>query len=874
MSDSNTVYLKDYQAPSFEVLQLELLFCLNPNDTLVTSTAKYQRQDSPISHQDLYLDGHGLELRSLRLDGMALEPSQYLCDDKGLTVLSVPDTFELEIVTIINPESNTALEGLYRSGGNYCTQCEAQGFRSITYYQDRPDVMTEFKVRIEADKQTNPVLLSNGNLIGQGDLEQGRHWVQWHDPFAKPCYLFALVAGDLQCVEDHYQTQSGRMVSLKIFTELHHIEHCAHAMASLKRAMAWDEQCFGLEYDLDLFMIVAVDDFNMGAMENKGLNIFNSRLVFATPQTATDADYIAIEAVIGHEYFHNWTGNRVTCRDWFQLSLKEGLTVFRDQKFTADLHSQAVKRIEDVRLLRTHQFAEDASPMAHPIRPSSYMEINNFYTVTVYEKGAEVVRIYHTLLGEQGFRRGMDLYFKRHDGQAVSTEDFLAAMSDANSVDLTAMQYWYEQAGTPHLQVDMEYDAERKECTLHCVQSCPPTPESENKHAFLIPLSLSLLSPKGQPIALQLQGEVEPNGCERTLALQEFSQSFTFINVHEKPLPSLLRGFSAPVQLEYAYSLDDLALLMKFDDDSFNRWAACQQLSMQVLLALLQSEQDHSAVLILAMQHLFDDKAMDLGLKSEAFSLPSESDIAEAVGVSINPIAIHKVRESLRLMIASQLQSEFEHCYHQLADGSQAGLSDELMQKRRFKNICLDYLLVLGDEIWIEKAYQQCLRAENMTDQYAALASLAHCDVPQRQLALQAFENQWQHDSQVMDKWFAVQAGSHLSGVLGEVKTLLEHPLFDMHNPNKVRALLGTLAMRNPVGFHHESGDTYRFVADQIMLLDQLNPQIASRMVRAFMSWKKLETGRSQLLHTSLLAIASQQGLSGDVHEIVSKSLL
>jgi len=567
MPHASTVYLKDYQAPAFWVERVHLTFTLQATNTEVVSLVHYKRNPDSTA-KTLELDGFELELLDIQRDGQTLPTSDYQQHKQGLSIDNLPDSFELKITTRINPEANTALEGLYRSSGNYCTQCEAQGFRRITYYQDRPDVMAPFHVKIIADKTTNPILLCNGNPMATGELENGQHWAEWVDPFAKPCYLFALVAGDLSCVEDSFQTMSGRDITLRIYTEEHHIHQCSHAMTSLKRAMRWDEQRFDLEYDLDLFMIVAVDDFNMGAMENKGLNIFNSRLVFASPETATDDDYIAIEAVIGHEYFHNWTGNRVTCRDWFQLSLKEGLTVFRDQEFTADLHDRAVKRIEDVRLLRTHQFAEDSSPMAHPIRPASFVEINNFYTVTIYEKGAEVVRLYQTLLGVEGFKKGMQLYFERHDGQAVSTEDFLAAMQDANDVDLSQMQHWYEQAGTPRLSVRMDYNTDKQTCTLHCEQSCPVTPESQHKKPFIIPLSLGLLQPDGSELNLQLLGESKAQGTNRTLLITQKKQSFTFIHVDKKPVPSLLRDFSAPIELDYPYTPDDYAFLMQYDADS------------------------------------------------------------------------------------------------------------------------------------------------------------------------------------------------------------------------------------------------------------------------------------------------------------------
>ena len=870
MNQSNMTYLKDYQPPAFLVQQTSLTFTLNPVATEVISTVEYRRNPAAAPNAVLELDGHDMELVTVRLDGHKLDQDAYVLDDKGMRIANLPDEFELEIVTRLNPESNTALEGLYRSSGNYCTQCEAQGFRRITYYQDRPDVMAAFTVRIVADKQTNPILLSNGNPVGKGDLADGMHWSEWQDPYPKPCYLFALVAGNLSCVEDQFTTMSGRDVMLRIFTEEHHINHCGHAMASLKRAMRWDEERFGREYDLNLFMIVAVDDFNMGAMENKGLNIFNSRLVFASPETATDDDYIAIESVIGHEYFHNWTGDRVTCRDWFQLSLKEGLTVFRDQEFTADMHSRAVKRIEDVRLLCGRQFTEDAGPMAHPIRPASYMEINNFYTMTVYQKGAEVVRLYQSLLGMDGFRRGMDLYFERHDGQAVTTEDFLAAMADANDVDLSQMQRWYDQAGTPTLAVSMAYDADEQNCTLHCVQSCPPTPECDEKQPFAIPLTLELLLPDGSAQPLQLMGETVAAGTTRTLLVNEASRTFTFTHVAEKPLPSLLRGFSAPVELDYPYSAEDNIFLMQHDSDAFNRWAATQRLATQTLLSMLDGIEPEAG-LFTAFSCLLHDEGLDFALKAEALILPSEVDIAES-SVPCDPSAIHTVREHLRCLIASGLRADFERFYQRLSTDS--GLDDAAMQQRKLKNVCLDYLSVLQDADAISLVWEQFSTAANMTDQYAALAALSRCDCPERTRALNAFEQQWSDEANVMDNWFAVQAASALPGTLERVKLLLEHDKFDLRNPNKVRALIGTFAMRNPVVFHAVDGSGYAFVANQVLALDRINPQIASRMACSLINWKRVEPVRSALNRAQLQRIADSEDLSGDVYEIVSKGLL
>ncbi len=862
MAHASTVYLKDYQAPAFWVESVQLTFQLQPTGTEVISLVHYKHNPDS-THNVLELDGFELELLNIQLNGHTLPASAYQQHALGISIDKLPESFALQITTRINPEANTALEGLYRSSGNYCTQCEAQGFRRITYYQDRPDVMAPFTVKIIADKATNPVLLSNGNPIHNGDLDDGKHFVEWHDPFPKPCYLFALVAGNLSCVEDSYQTMSGRDVTLRIFTEKHHVHQCDFAMQSLKRAMAWDEKRFNLEYDLDLFMVVAVDDFNMGAMENKGLNIFNSRLVFASPETATDDDYISIEAVIGHEYFHNWTGDRVTCRDWFQLSLKEGLTVFRDQEFTADLHDRAVKRIEDVRLLRTHQFAEDSSPMAHPIRPASFVEINNFYTVTVYEKGAEVVRLYHSLLGEEGFRKGMDLYFERHDGQAVTTEDFLSAMADANHRDLSQMQTWYNQAGTPHINVSLDYDANAQTCTLTCKQSCPATPESQDKKPYLIPLKIALLDKHGNMLM-----------DEETLLITQEKQAFTFEHISNQPIPSLLRDFSAPVILEYDYSDSDYAFLMQHDNNPFNQWSATQALASNSTMNLMQNKHCDLNTVITAIKSVLENKGLSPALKAEALSLPSVSDMQEAWLMqhdTVNPSQVFATREQLKSSIAQALKGELLDTYQTMQD--MPDLSDAAMQQRKLKHICLAYLTALGDTEMLALAVQQFNTAQNMTSQYAALHCLAQYDNAQATKALQSFEEQWKDETNVMDKWFGVQASSPTLGSLAHIQSLMQHPQFSIKNPNKVRAVLGGFAMRNPSQFHAEDGSGYQFMAEQIIALDKLNPQIAARMVRTLMDWKRLEPTRQSFMKAALQRITDTQGLSGDVFEIVHKSL-
>jgi aminopeptidase N len=722
------------------------------------------------------------------------------------------------------------------------------------------------------------VLLSNGNPVAEGRLEDGRHWVQWEDPYRKPSYLFALVAGDLAVQEDHFDTRSGREVVLRIYVESHNIDKCEHAMRSLKRAMQWDEEVFGLEYDLDIYMIVAVDDFNMGAMENKGLNVFNSKFILARPETATDDDFVNIEAVIAHEYFHNWTGNRVTCRDWFQLSLKEGLTVFRDQEFTADMTSRPVKRINDVRMLRTHQFAEDASPMAHPVRPQSYIEINNFYTVTVYEKGAEVVRLYHTLLGIEGFRAGMDLYFERHDGQAVTTDDFCAAMADANEVDLSQFKRWYDQAGTPVLKVRDEWDAESGRYRLILKQSCPETPQQKEKLPFMIPIRLGLLGADGRALPLQLADESEPAGDERVLVMSEAEQVFEFEGLDQRPLPSLLRGFSAPVKLEYAYSRDQLAFLMAHDDDAFNRWDAGQKLAMDIILELIDSWQSGEKLvldpaLVEAYSRVLDDAQADPAFVAEALSLPGEAYIAEQMQV-VDVDGIHAVRRFIRQQLAQQLGERFLLTWRELKGGEQAFTLDaEAMGGRRLKNLCLSYLVSLEHDEMIDRAVAQFDSATNMTDSMGALLALNHSKHEARAQCLQAFHDRWQGDSLVMDKWFSLQAMSQRDDTLTRVLELMKHPLFSMKNPNKVRALVGAFAQGNPTGFHQKNGEGYRFVADRVIELDAMNPQVAARLVKSLGRWKRYDSERQGMMQTELQRIMAHKGLSQDVYEIVAKSL-
>jgi aminopeptidase N len=873
-----TIYLKDYQPPEYLVERVDLSFDLQEEYTQVESRLELRRNPAcRLEHPPLRLDGEQLELQWLRLDGQALDPERYRFDAESLTVPEVPERFVLESCVRIRPQDNTALEGLYRSGGMYCTQCEAEGFRRITYFPDRPDVMARFSTTISADKARFPVLLSNGNPVAEQALEDGRHRVRWEDPFPKPCYLFALVAGDLRFQRDSYTTLSGRQVDLRIYVEPENIDKCDHAMRSLKHAMAWDEREYGREYDLDIYMIVAVNDFNMGAMENKGLNVFNSKFVLARPETATDRDFQGIEGVIAHEYFHNWTGNRITCRDWFQLSLKEGLTVFRDQEFSADMGSRGVKRIEDVRLLRAHQFAEDAGPMAHPVRPDSYMEINNFYTVTVYEKGAEVVRMQRNLLGPALYRKATDLYFARHDGQAVTTDDFVKCMEDASGKDLSQFRRWYSQAGTPEVRVSAEYDPAGQSYTLNFEQSCPPTPGQPDKAPLHIPLALGLLDRQGGELPLQLEGEAAPVGTERVLELKASSESFRFVGIQEPPVPSLLRGFSAPVTLEYAHSDAELMFLMAHDRDPFNRWDAAHTLAQRTLLHLLQRHRSGEELavpdgFVAAFRTALTDQGADQALLSEVLTLPSEANLGDQLEV-VDVEGIHEVREWLKTYLARELKEELLAVYR--ANGSSAPYAIEPadIARRSLKNLALNYLMQLEDADVRELCMYQFQTGNNMTDRMAALTALANCDCAERPQALAAFESLWRDDPLVMDKWFSVQANAKLPGTLQAVKQLMLHPAFSLRNPNKVRSLVGVFCSANLTGFHAADGSGYAFLADQVIALDKLNPQVAARMLRLMSRWRRYDPVRQQLMQAEFERVLAQPGLSRDVFEIASKSL-
>ncbi|MDB2705052.1 aminopeptidase N [Pseudomonadota bacterium] len=870
-------FLADYQVPNYFIDTVHLHFDLDASKTHVRSVLS-MRKNPEGNSSECTLDGEQLELVSIKRDGRVLQGNEYQRTEQSLLLTSLPDAFELEIETIIYPDKNTALEGLYHSGNLLCTQCEAQGFRRITYYMDRPDVMAVFTVSLSANKRQWPIMLANGNLEEQGVFDDGRHWTRWHDPHPKPSYLFALVAGDLYRQHDTFTTMSGREVALQIFVDPENNHKCDHALASLKQAMKWDEISYGREYDLDVFMIVAVNDFNMGAMENKGLNIFNSACVLATQETATDHDFYTIQSIVGHEYFHNWSGNRVTCRDWFQLSLKEGFTVLRDQQFSADMHSAAVQRIDDVNQLRTMQFAEDAGPMAHPVRPASFIEISNFYTVTIYEKGAEVVGMIKCIVGKEGFRKGTDLYFDRHDGQAVTTDDFVTAIEDANNVDLSQFKRWYSQAGTPLLTIKGDYNRVEKTYTLHVEQSCPATPGQQQKQPFHIPLAVGLLDEHGDSLPLQLADEGQAHEADtRMLSVTQESQQFTFININSDPLPSLLRGFSAPVKVNFEYSDQELAKLMAHDTDSFNRWDAGQTLLINVLLDLVVTVQNEEVlslptVLLEQMSKVLGDADNDPALVAKMLALPTENYLAAQMKPA-DVDAIHKARSFMKRTLAHKLKQQFSDLYSRLNTTEPYQFNAEQMARRSLKNSCLGYLMETQDPMQTQRCLKQMKQADNMTDTMSGLGLLAEQAGPEGEHALRAFYEQWQHDRQVVDKWLSVQAQTSLPNTLLRVKGLMKHPAFSIKNPNNVRALIGQFCRNNPVNFHNKDGSGYQFLAEQIKVLNDLNPQVASRMLGAFNSWRQYDEERQILMKQALNDIAAHKGLSADVYEVVTKYL-
>ncbi|EGR3002745.1 aminopeptidase N [Vibrio parahaemolyticus] len=858
-------YRKDYQAPSHTITDIDLTFDLYDNDTIVTALSKIVQKGESTT---LELDGEGLELRSVKVNGE--DWAHHEVKEASLVLSDLPAEFELEIITKIDPEANTALEGLYKSGGAFCTQCEAEGFRRITYYLDRPDVLAKYTTKVIADKATYPYLLSNGNRIAQGEAENGRHWVQWQDPHPKPAYLFALVAGDFDVLRDKYTTMSGRNVDLEIFVDKGNLDRAGHAMTSLINSMKWDEERFGLEYDLDIYMIVAVDFFNMGAMENKGLNIFNSKFVLANDQTATDRDYLGIEAVIGHEYFHNWTGNRVTCRDWFQLSLKEGLTVFRDQEFSSDLGSRAVNRIDNVRIIRGPQFAEDASPMSHPIRPDKVIEMNNFYTLTVYEKGSEVIRMYHTLLGEEGFQKGMKLYFERHDGTAATCEDFVSAMEDATGVDLKQFRLWYSQSGTPTLRVNSEYNAEAKTYALTVEQFTEATQDQAEKQALHIPFDIELYDSKGQVIPLIINGESVHN----ILDIKQDKQTFVFENVAEQPVPSLLREFSAPVKLEYDYSDAELIFLMKHATNDFARWDASQMLLAKYIRQNVTNVQTGSEVqlsedLIDAFRGVLLDENLEPAFIAQVFSLPSINEITGWYK-QIDVDAVDTVLNSITVSLSAALEDELSATYHTLKQAEYT-IDHAAIGKRALRNQCLQFLAHTDKGNTLVKAQYEA--ANNMTDTIAAMSAANSAQLECREELMADYSDKWKHDGLVMDKWFALQGTNPAEDALEKVKATMNHEAFSLKNPNRTRSLIGSFLAANPVRFHDKSGSGYQFAGEILRQLNDSNPQVASRMIDPLLKFRKYDEARQAMIRAELEKLKAMDNLAKDLFEKVTKAL-
>lgn len=852
-------YRKDYQAPSHTITDIDLTFDLYDNDTIVTALSKVVQKGESTT---LELDGEGLELRSVKVNGE--DWAHHEVKEASLVLSDLPAEFELEIITKIDPEANTALEGLYKSGGAFCTQCEAEGFRRITYYLDRPDVLAKYTTKVIADKATYPYLLSNGNRIAQGEAENGRHWVQWQDPHPKPAYLFALVAGDFDVLRDKYTTMSGRNVDLEIFVDKGNLDRAGHAMTSLINSMKWDEERFGLEYDLDIYMIVAVDFFNMGAMENKGLNIFNSKFVLANDQTATDRDYLGIEAVIGHEYFHNWTGNRVTCRDWFQLSLKEGLTVFRDQEFSSDLGSRAVNRIDNVRIIRGPQFAEDASPMSHPIRPDKVIEMNNFYTLTVYEKGSEVIRMYHTLLGEEGFQKGMKLYFERHDGTAATCEDFVSAMEDATGVDLKQFRLWYSQSGTPTLRVNSEYNAEAKTYALTVEQFTEATQDQAEKQALHIPFDIELYDSKGQIIPLTINGESVHN----VLDIKQDKQTFVFENVAEQPVPSLLREFSAPVKLEYDYSDAELIFLMKHATNDFARWDASQMLLAKYIRQNVNNVQTGSEVqlsedLIDAFRGVLLDENLEPAFIAQVFSLPSINEITGWYK-QIDVDAVDTVLNSITVSLSAALEDELSATYHTLKQAEYT-IDHAAIGKRALRNQCLQFLAHTDKGNTLVKAQYEA--ANNMTDTIAAMSAANSAQLECREELMANYSDKWKHDGLVMDKWFALQGTNPAEDALEKVKATMNHEAFSLKNPNRTRSLIGSFLAANPVRFHDKSGSGYQFAGEILRQLNDSNPQVASRMIDPLLKFRKYDEARQAMIRAELEKLKAMDNLAKDLFE-------
>lgn len=869
MKTPETIYLKNHRPAEFMVDAIDLTFEINEDQTRVTSVMQiHKNKDAPGEHPSLIFDKGPLEILSVVADGMVLLPEEYQTGENFFKLMKTPDRFSLEIVSILTPKENTSLEGLYMSGDTLCTQCEAQGFRRVTPFLDRPDVMAVYSCTIIADREKYPVLLSNGNLVKSGSLENNRHYVRWEDPFKKPSYLFALVAGDLSCLEDTFITCSGKKVDLKIYSEPENIKNCAHAMTSLQQAMKWDEDRFGLEYDLDLYQIVAINDFNAGAMENKGLNIFNSKYVLANPKTATDDDFMNIQGVIGHEYFHNWTGNRVTLKNWFQLSLKEGLTVFRDQEFSSDLNSRAVERISNVKNLRASQFPEDAGPMTHPVRPESYIKMDNFYTMTVYEKGSELIRMIHQLLGESDFRRGMDLYFERFDGMAVTIEDFVSVMEAVSEKDLTQFKLWYSQSGTPRVTLTRSYDPTPQALTLVFEQSTPPDRNQIEKKPLHIPVQFCLLDGKGN--------DITPEGMH-LLELKSKKVTFVFKNMEPDTYPSVFRQFSAPVKLTTDFSDADLAFLMAHETDDFNRFDAAQTLFVKEIQTLISKIQNKASLgispgLVQAFKTALMDSKTDRAFLARALALPRENEIKDYYE-SIDVTAIHKARSYLKKQLALELKDLFMEIIAQCSHADPLSISHTAVADRSLKNLCLSYIGSIGEDQTTDFVRQKFETAQNMTDEYAALRVLSQIDSDIKQAGTDQFYQKWQQDKLVLDKWFAVQAASCLPDTLAKVQALLTHPDFTMANPNKVRSLIYMFALQNPINFHRKDGSGYRFVSDQIIALDAINPQVAARLASCFNHWKKYDDTRQALMINQLERILSVQTLSKNVYEIVSRAL-
>ncbi|SHO66253.1 aminopeptidase N [Pseudoxanthobacter soli DSM 19599] len=871
------VRLADYQPTLYAIETVDLDFLLSPHATLVTARLAIVPRDGTDAGAPLVLDGDGLTLVSVSLDGRPLAAEAFTATPDGLTVATPPARpFTLEIVTEIDPEANLALSGLYRSRGTYCTQCEAEGFRRITYFLDRPDVLSIYTTRIEAPVAEAPILLANGNQIVSGTSADGtRHFAVWHDPYPKPSYLFAMVAGDLALVRDDFVTASGREVDLRIYVEHGNEDRATYAMDALKRSMRWDEEAFGREYDLDIFMIVAVSDFNMGAMENKGLNIFNDKYVLAAPETATDQDYTGIEGVIAHEYFHNWTGNRITCRDWFQLCLKEGLTVFRDQEFSSDQRSRPVKRISDVRTLRAQQFTEDAGPLAHPVRPEIYHEINNFYTATVYEKGAELIRALKTLIGADAFARGMDLYFDRHDGDAATIEDFLACFAEASGSDLAPFLMWYRQAGTPRVTARGTYDAEARRFTLDLAQTCPPTPGQPTKLPVPIPVRFGLVGPNGADLDVTAVSGATVK--DDVIHLTEASQTVVFEGVAARPVPSLLRAFSAPVVLDIDLPLEDRLFLLGHDSDPFNRWEAAQAIATVALKAAAAAiaaggtspETDRSFVS--ALGTVAADETLDHAFRALVLQLPSETDIAREIGSDVDPTAIAAARRNMRRAIAEALADTFAGLYDRLSTAEPFRPDAAGAGRRAFRNTLLDYLsLVPAGAGRMERHYDT---ADNMTDRLAALTALVFTGAAGAEAALADFYDRFKDHPLAIDKWFVVQATAPSDDTLDTVRRLTGHPAFAFTNPNRVRSLVGAFSMANPAQFNRPDGAGYAFLASTAIDLDPRNPQLAARLLGAFRSWRTMEPGRRAKAEVELRRIAAVRPLSPDVTDIVGRCL-